>query len=112
MPIFEPGTIVKVPFPYVDKDRRHHRPALVLSKGVGPSDGLFWALMITAAENDSWPGDVKITGSRDVTGLPILSIVRTAKVATVEVKEASLLGKCPAPVWRKVLAELEAAGVR
>jgi len=68
--------------------------------------------MITAAENDEWPGDVKIIGSMDATGLPIPSIVRTAKVATVEVREASLLGRCPPAVWSKVEAELRKAAVK
>ena len=112
MPIFEPGMIVRVPFPYVDKDRRHHRPALVISNQIGPDEGLVWALMITAAENDAWPADVRIVGSRDATGLPIPSIVRTAKVATVEVSTASLLGICPPATWRKVEAELRKSGVK
>jgi len=68
--------------------------------------------MITAAGNEAWPGDVEIKGSRDVTGLPIPSIVRTAKVATVEVKEAAALGRCPKPVWRRVEAEMQKAGIK
>ncbi len=112
MPTFEAGSIVRVPFPYVDKDRRHHRPALVISRPVGPADSLLWTLMITAAENEGWPGDVVITGSQDVTGLPIPSIVRTAKVATVEAAAATPLGRCPAAVWQKVDTELRKAGIK
>lgn len=112
MPPFDPGAIVRVPFPFVEKDRRHQRPALVISNGVGPEGALFWALMITAAENAPWPGDVKIGNSPDVTGLPIPSIVRTAKVATVEAAVASQIGRLPRPVWRKVETELRRAGIK
>ena len=112
MPTFEPGTIIRVPFPYVDKERRHHRPALVISHPVGPTGSLIWALMVTAAENDAWPGDVAIGGTQDITGLPIPSIVRTAKVATVEVSVAATIGKCPRPTWMKVQAELRQAGIK
>lgn len=112
MPIFELGAIVRVPFPYVDKDRRHQRPALIIAHPVGPDGSLVWALMITAAENEGWPGDVLIRAPADITGLPIPSIVRTAKVATVEVSAAFQIGTLPPALWRKVDAELGKAGLK
>jgi mRNA interferase MazF len=63
--------------------------------------------MITAAENAGWPGDVAI-GASAGTGLPIASIVRTAKIATIEASAASLLGRLPSAAWKRVTAELSA----
>lgn len=48
--------------------------------------------MITSAENHGWPGDVIV---RDLTlaGLPVASLVRTAKIATIEARDAQRLGR-------------------
>lgn len=32
MPTFEQGEVVRVPFPYTDRETRQHRPALVVSR--------------------------------------------------------------------------------
>ncbi|MGO4263873.1 type II toxin-antitoxin system PemK/MazF family toxin, partial [Lysobacter sp. TAB13] len=56
---FSQGDVIRVPFPYTDRNTRQHRPALVVSHGgVGEGEGLLWVVMITSAENRSWPGDV------------------------------------------------------
>lgn len=56
MPDFEPGDVVRVPFPYTDRNTRQHRPALVVSQGgVGEEQALLWVVMITSAENRPWP---------------------------------------------------------
>jgi len=39
--------------------------------------------MITSWENRGWSGDVAATDLK-VSGLPVASIVRTAKIATIE----------------------------
>jgi mRNA interferase MazF len=85
MPGFEPGTIVRVPFPYSDGATTQHRPALVVAT---VADGLLiWVLMITSDRNRGWPGDVAID-DHAACGLPAPSIIRTAKVATIEARVA------------------------
>jgi mRNA interferase MazF len=96
MPIFETWGIVKVPFPYTDRPVRQRRPALVIAAGqLQEAHGLLWLAMITSAENRGWSGDVPIL---DLTaaGLPIPSIIRPAKIATVEARDAERLGTLPA----------------
>lgn len=92
MPSFERGDVIRVPFPYTDRNTRQHRPALVISNGpVGKDAGLLWVLMITSAGNQGWPGDVPIADYR-ATGLPAPSVIRTAKIATIEVRHATVIG--------------------
>ena len=50
--------------------------------------------MITSAENRGWPDDVRISDLRTA-GLPAPSIVRPAKIATVDVADAQRLGTLP-----------------
>lgn len=47
--------------------------------------------MITAAANQRWPDDVAIDDHENV-GLPIPSVVRTAKVATIDMGAATRIG--------------------
>jgi mRNA interferase MazF len=92
MPIFEPWDIIKVPFRYTDRPVRQRRPALVVAAAALQAEhGLLWVLMITSAENRGWPGDVSVS---DLThsGLSAESVVRTAKIATVEAKDAERIG--------------------
>lgn len=103
MPTFEPGDLIKVPFPYTDRPVRQRRPAFVLVAGALEDDhGLLWVLMVTSAENRGWPSDVAITDHGGA-GLPAPSVVRTAKVATIEARDAELLGKAPPSVSAAVL---------
>jgi mRNA interferase MazF len=95
MPIFEPWDIIKVPFPYTDRPVRQRRPALVVAAtALQAEHGLLWVLMITSAENRGWQGDVSIS---DLThsGLSAESVVRTAKIATIEAKDAERIGRLP-----------------
>ncbi len=95
MPIFEPWDIVRVPFPYTDRPIRQRRPALVIGAGeLEAEHGLLWLMMITSAENRGWPGDVTIS-DLVLAGLPSASIVRAAKIATVEAHDAHRLGALP-----------------
>ena len=95
MPIFEPWDVVKVPFPYTDRPVRQRRPALVIAAGeLEAEHGLLWLAMVTSAANRGWSGDISISDI-DVAGLPIPSIVRPAKLATVEAGDAERLGALP-----------------
>jgi len=88
MAIFDVWYIVKVPFPYIDRPVRQRRPALVVAAGeIEGAHGLLWLVMITSAENRGWPGDVGISVLR-AAGLPAPSIVRPAKIATVDAGDA------------------------
>lgn len=92
MAIFDVWDIVKVPFPYTDRPVRQRRPALVVAAGeIEVAHGLLWLVMITSAENRGWSDDVGIS-DLDGAGLPAPSIVRPAKMATVDARDAQRLG--------------------
>jgi mRNA interferase MazF len=92
MAIFDVWDIVKVPFPYTDRPVRQRRPALVVAAGeIEVAHGLLWLVMITSAENRGWSDDVRIS-DLDGAGLPAPSIVRPAKMATVDARDAQRLG--------------------
>jgi mRNA interferase MazF len=96
MPTFDRYDVVSVPFPYTDRAALERRPALVISAPTLECHfGLLWVLMITAAENRSWHSDVAIPDHPEV-GLPIPSIIRPTKVATVEASRARKRGRIPA----------------
>ena len=109
MPTFEQGDVVRVPFPYTDRDAREHRPALVVSRGgVGEAGSLLWVVMITSAANRPWPGDVSLIEAHLECGLPVPSRIRTTKIATIEAGAANRLGHLPPALLdrvRGVLAE-------
>jgi mRNA interferase MazF len=95
MPTFEAWDIVRVPFPYTDRPIRQRRPALVIASGeLLAVHGLLWLAMITSAEHSGWLGDVAIS-DLDHAGLPAPSIVRPAKIATIEARDAGRLGTLP-----------------
>ena len=63
--------------------------------------------MITSAVNRGWTGDVTISDI-ELAGLPIPSIVRPAKIATIEAGDAERLGALPGrdrPAVRRYLRE-------
>lgn len=104
MPTFEQGDVVRVPFPYTDRPVRQHRPALVISRGgIGDERQLLWVLMITSADNRRWPGDVDLEGSYTDAGLPAPSIIRTAKIATIESAHAGRIGMIDEELLSQVL---------
>jgi mRNA interferase MazF len=102
MAIFSQGDVVKVPFPYTDRSTRQSRPALVVSTGLEDAHKLVWVVMITSAENRGWPGDVAITNLAEA-GLPAPSVVRAAKIATIDATDATKLGTVSAAQLRKVV---------
>jgi mRNA interferase MazF len=95
MQTFDAWDIIKVPFPYTDRPVRERRPALVVASGsIQERNGLLWVMMITSTENRGWSGDVAVSDLK-VSGLPVASIVRTAKIATIEAKESDRIGILP-----------------
>ena len=110
MPGFDVWDVVKVPFPYTNRPVRQRRPALVVAVPVtlGAPD-LLWVLMVTSAANRGWPGDVAVSDLARA-GLPAASVVRSAKIATIEARDAEPIGKLPA-VDRPQVAEAVRVGL-
>jgi mRNA-degrading endonuclease toxin of MazEF toxin-antitoxin module len=109
MPGFEVWDVVKVPFPYTDRPVREYRPALTVAAGdLAQTRGLLWVLMITSAANRRWPEDVVISNQR-TTGLPAPSVVRCAKIATIETAQAQAIGKLPPKDRRRVARQIAAS---
>jgi len=75
--------VVVVPFPYSDRMAEKRRPALVVSASSLHDQGYVWIAMITGAGKAQRKGDIVV---RDLAraALPGASMVRTAKIATVE----------------------------
>ena len=89
--------IIKVPFPYTNRPVQQRRPALVVGQHAATGvPALLWVLMITSAGHRRWPGDLEIS-DLDMAGLPAASIVRTAKIATIEAVNAERIGSLPLP---------------
>lgn len=68
---------------------------------------LIWVVMITAAENGGWPGDIAVADHL-AAGLPIPSIVRTSKIATIDMRRAERRGRLGAAEMAAVDTELAA----
>lgn len=74
---FERFTVVRVPFPFTDRDATRNRPALVLSNAArfNTPAGHSVMAMITSQDNAPWPLDRTITDLATA-GLPAPSKVR------------------------------------
>lgn len=94
MPGFEPGDVVKAAS--LDTDARttalHSAPVLACAGPAENPDPLVWALMITSAEYRGWPDDVPVDDLA-LAGLPAPSVVRCAKIATLDAARAETLGR-------------------
>ena len=107
MASFKQGDVIKVPFPYTDRPTRQSRPALVVSTGtIEDAHGLLWVVMITSAENRGWPGDVPVNNLA-AAGLPVPSVIRTAKIATIYASAGARLGRIPPALFRQVASRIE-----
>ena len=96
--------MIRVPFPYTDRNTRQHRPAVVVSNGpVGDQHTLLWVAMVTSARNRSWPGDCLIEAYAQA-GLPKPSMVRPCKITTIEVRDAERLGRLPDALTAQVVS--------
>ena len=106
MAIYEVWDLVKVPFPYTNRPVQQSRPALVVAhhRWLG-SPALLWVLMVTSATHRRWAGDVEVS-DLGAAGLPAASIVRSAKIATVEGTEATPIGRLPEADRAKVQEHL------
>jgi mRNA interferase MazF len=103
---FEPWDVVRVPFPYTDRPVRQWRPAVVVAGGrLAATHGLLWVLMVTSAENRRWPEDVVVSDPA-LAGLPAPSVVRTAKIATIDAEDAERIGALPRADRRKVVGHI------
>lgn len=99
--------MVRVPFPYTDRETRQHRPALVVSRGgLGDRESLLWVVMITSAANRPWPGDVPLVEAYRSAGLPVPSVVRSTKIATIEARLAGRIGRLTSSLWAEVASNL------
>lgn len=108
MPTFRQGDIIRVPFPYTDRSTRQRRPALVISDGgIGAAGGLLWVVMITSAENRSWPGDITLGDRYADAGLPAPSVIRPCKLATIETRYAEPLGQIREALMREVASAIK-----
>jgi mRNA interferase MazF len=75
---------VVVPFPYADRLAEKRRPAIVVNTpALQDGFGLVWLAMVTSADNRGWDCDVAVS-DQESAGLPSASLVRTAKIATVD----------------------------
>ena len=106
MRTFERGDVIKVPFPYTDRATRQSRPAVVVSTArLQDLHGLLWVVMITSAANRGWPDDVPVADLRRA-GLPVPSVIRSAKIATIDASDASKLGRISAAQLRRVTGQI------
>ena len=76
MPVYDPGDVVIVPFPFTDREASKRRPALVCSSTAFNKQTKHAVLaMITTATHTPWTEDVPITDLKRA-GLPSASVVR------------------------------------
>jgi len=103
--------IVVVPFPYADRLAEKSRPTLVVSApALQKQYGLVWLMMITSADNPAWDCDVAISDLK-LAGLPAPSVVRPAKIATVDATRIlRRIGKLSAKDAKKVKETLRELG--
>ncbi|MDQ2817584.1 MAG: type II toxin-antitoxin system PemK/MazF family toxin [Candidatus Eremiobacteraeota bacterium] len=84
---------------------RQRRPALVLAIGTLDAHGLLWVLMITSAQNRRWLTDVPVSALSE-SGLPAASVVRCAKLATIEARDAQRMGTLTTSNRRQVASQV------
>ena len=102
--------VVVTAFPYADALLAKKRPAVcVASFRPTRSIQIYWVLMITSSKLKGWQGDIAVRDLK-MAGLPISSIVRTAKIACVDgsliEKKAGTLDSTTKEATKKVLQDL------
>jgi mRNA interferase MazF len=81
---YRPWDVVLVPFPYAERPQRKVRPAVVVSSSrLADATRMYYVAMITNAAHAPWSGDVPVSDLA-AAGLPVASVVRTAKIATID----------------------------
>lgn len=70
----------------MEAPRLRDRPALIVSDSWLGNDGLMlqWTVMITSAANRGWPDDILLLERFTECGLPVASVIRVAKIATID----------------------------
>jgi mRNA interferase MazF len=101
--IFRPGQIVRLPFPYVEREAAKRRPGLVMASF--PDRGFLWVAMVTSAANAPWPEDVAIA-DLDRAGLRKPSVIRPAKLTMVACDVADVIGEVAATELAAVRAHI------
>lgn len=105
----EPGDLVAVRFPHIERRATVRRPALVLARCETDAIGvLLWTLMVTNVDRPGWAGDIAIPDAKAL-GLVIPSKVRTAKISSVEEAAVTPIGRLDDHTWQRVLATVKAA---
>jgi mRNA interferase MazF len=85
--------VIKVPFPFTDKNSSRQRPAVVIStKDYQINNNHCILAMITSARHSSWIDDIEIT-DLDLAGLDSPSIIRFKLVSLEENLVLAKLGK-------------------
>lgn len=104
---YERGQVVRVPFPFTDRQATKNRPALVLSarESFNAPSGHLLLAMITSAGNPPSPLDAPITDLA-AAGLPAPSIVRM-KLFTLDARLVrGALGRLASDDWAHVAGNL------
>ena len=106
---YHPWDIVIVPFPYSEQQQSVVRPGVIISTPrLHQKTRMYYVAMITNAQHAPWDGDVEISNLKGA-GLPVPSIVRPAKLATVDESViVRAVGSLPAKDRAKVLESLTA----
>lgn len=82
---YKRGQVVRVPFPFTDRQASKNRPALVLSaSSFNAQAGHLLLAMITSAKNLPWPFDCPIDDLA-AAGVPTASVVRM-KLFTLDLR--------------------------
>lgn len=99
--------VVILPFPFTDRNAVKVCPAVVVSsEALHGRAGKYFLAMITSAVHAPVEGDVEISDA-GTAGLPVASIVRPSKLATVEhAAFRKRIGTLPAADRRRVLNAL------
>jgi mRNA interferase MazF len=99
---------VVVPFPYSNPLAEKRRQAIVASAGqLTTKFRLVWLAMVTSADNRRWDCDIDVSDLR-AAGLPAPSLVRSAKIATVDADRVlQRVGRLAAKDARAVQAQLK-----
>jgi mRNA interferase MazF len=107
MQVFERGSVIRVPFPYTNRPIQQRRPAVVVSaRDFQANSHLLWVVMITSAGNRPWPGDISLVETFAEIGLPAPSVIRPAKIATIEAEHADAIGLLPGKILTQLNLEL------
>ena len=69
---------------------------------------LLWVVMITSEENRPWSDDISFGATYPAAGLPIRSVVRPARIASIEARHAETVGRVSAPMLAVVEAKIRA----